>query len=125
MHEDSAKSIQPEFSLADYDEAAHFVLQQASVQPRVGLVLGSGLSELANRIENAQAISYSMIPHCPVSTVPGHAGRLVLGRLAGVDVCVMQGRFHFYEGYSQHEITLPVRVMKRMGVELLILTNAA
>lgn len=125
MQEESTQSIQPEYTAADYDEAARFVLSQVSVQPRVGLVLGSGLSELANRIEDAHSIAYSMIPHCPVSTVPGHAGRLVLGRLAGVDVCVMQGRFHFYEGYSQQAITLPVRVMRRMGVEVLILTNAA
>jgi purine-nucleoside phosphorylase len=88
-------------------------------------VLGSGLGPLAERIEQAEAIPYGDIPHFPVSTVAGHAGRLVIGRLAGATVCAMQGRFHFYEGYSLQQVTLPVRVMQQLGIRTLILTNAA
>jgi purine-nucleoside phosphorylase len=91
----------------------------------VGLVLGSGLSGLAEAVEEPSVFAYGDIPHFPVSTVAGHAGRLVVGRLAGVTVCVMQGRFHYYEGYSLQQVTLPMRVMQRMGVHTLILTNAA
>ncbi|MCB0115329.1 MAG: purine-nucleoside phosphorylase [Caldilineaceae bacterium] len=113
------------FPLAAYEEAAAFIRARTDHQPRVGLVLGSGLSPLAEVVENADILPYGEIPHFPVSTVEGHAGRLVIGRLAGVDVCVMQGRFHFYEGYTQQQITFPVRVMQRLGIDTLILTNAA
>ncbi len=113
------------FSLEQYDEATHFIQGRTARQPTIGLVLGSGLGPLAEQIEEAEAISYSEIPHFPHSTVPGHAGRLVIGRLAGAEVCTMQGRFHYYEGYTMQQITLPVRVMQRLGVRTLILTNAA
>ncbi|MEZ4835971.1 MAG: purine-nucleoside phosphorylase [Caldilineaceae bacterium] len=113
------------FPLATYEEAAAFIRARTDHQPRVGLVLGSGLSPLAEVVENTDILPYGEIPHFPVSTVEGHAGRLVIGRLAGVDVCVMQGRFHFYEGYTQQQITFPVRVMQRLGIDTLILTNAA
>ncbi len=113
------------FTLAHYDEAADHIRRRTRRQPRIGLVLGSGLSPLAEQIEDAVAIPYSDIPHFPVSTVAGHAGRLVLGLLAGAPVCAMQGRFHYYEGYSLQQVTLPVRVMKQLGVQTLILTNAA
>ena len=113
------------FSLEHYDDAAHFIRSRTQHRPVVGLVLGSGLGPLANEIEDADAISYGEIPHFPHSTVPGHAGRLVIGRLAGAEVCAMQGRFHYYEGYTMQQITLPVRVMQRLGVGALILTNAA
>jgi purine-nucleoside phosphorylase len=89
------------------------------------MILGSGLSGLADLVEEPQIVPYTDIPFWRVSTVQGHAGRLVLGTLEGVPVMVLQGRTHFYEGYSMSEITLPVRVMKRMGAEFLILTNAA
>ena len=117
--------MQPEFTLADYDEAAAYIRSHSSHQPTVGLVLGSGLGPLAEQISEAETIAYGDIPHFPVSTVHGHAGRLVIGQLAGVTVCAMQGRFHFYEGYSAQQITLPVRVMQRLGIKTLILTNAA
>ncbi|MEX1020018.1 MAG: purine-nucleoside phosphorylase [Litorilinea sp.] len=117
--------MQAQFELEQYDEAAHFILEQVEQSPTVGLILGSGLSTLADQIENPTAIEYGDIPYFPQSTAPGHAGRLVLGQLAGQQVCVMQGRFHFYEGYGLQQITLPVRVMQRMGVQTLIVTNAA
>ncbi len=117
--------MQPEFTLQSYDEAADSIRQRIRVQPRVGLVLGSGLGPLADEIADPVRIPYQEIPHFPVSTVEGHAGQLVVGTLAGVPVCAMQGRFHFYEGYSPQQITFPVRVMRRLGVEILVLTNAA
>jgi purine-nucleoside phosphorylase len=117
--------VQPEFSLEDYDASAAFIRNQTEFRPQLGMILGSGLGLLADQIEDATHIPYADIPHFPVSTVPGHAGRLVIGKLAGSAVCAMQGRFHFYEGYSPQQITFPIRVMKRLGVESLILTNAA
>ncbi|MCB0083385.1 MAG: purine-nucleoside phosphorylase [Caldilineaceae bacterium] len=118
-------STEATFTLATYDEAAEFIRQRAGLQPKVGLILGSGLGPLAEQVADAIVLPYGEIPHFPVSTVQGHAGRLVIGRLAGQNVCVMQGRFHFYEGYSMQQLTLPVRVMQRLGIETLILTNAA
>jgi len=113
------------FTLAHYDETAAYLRSRIHHTPTIGLVLGSGLGPLADRIEAADIIPYGEIPHFPVSTVHGHAGRLVVGKLAGATVCAMQGRFHFYEGYDLQQVTLPVRVMKRLGIETLILTNAA
>lgn len=113
------------YLLSDYDEAAAFIRSRTRHRPRVGLILGSGLSGLAERIAHADIVPYAEIPHFPISTVAGHAGRLVIGNLAGVSVCAMQGRFHYYEGYSMQQVTLPVRVMQRLGVETLIVTNAA
>ncbi|MBI3958690.1 MAG: purine-nucleoside phosphorylase [Chloroflexi bacterium] len=114
-----------QFSLQEYDAAAAYIRERISQQPTVGLILGSGLSPLAESIENAVRIPYADIPHFPVSTVEGHAGQLVIGQLAGVQVCAMQGRFHLYEGYTPQQITFPVRVMRRLGVGALIVTNAA
>lgn len=108
-----------------FQEAADFIAAAGKVEPRIGLVLGSGLSPLADEITDPVAIPYDQIPHFPVSTVEGHAGRLVLGRLNGQPVCAMQGRFHFYEGYDALEVTFPIRVMCLLGVKVLILTNAA
>ena len=120
------------FNLADYDLAADYVRDQIDRQGfrladrrPVGLVLGSGLNPLAEAIEGAKAIPYEEIPHFSTSTAPGHAGRLIVGQLGGQTVLAMQGRVHFYEGYSAEEITLPIRVMQRLGVGKLILTNAA
>lgn len=113
------------FTLAQYDAAAGFIRSRTRHAPTVGLILGSGLSGLAEQIAGADAIPYAEIPHFPTSTVAGHAGRLVIGELAGVTVCAMQGRFHFYEGYTMQQVTLPVRVMRRLGVQTLIVTNAA
>lgn len=113
------------FTPADYDAAAAFIRSRTHHAPAIGLVLGSGLGPLAERVEDATSIPYGDIPHFPVSTVAGHSGRLVIGRLFGVTVCCMQGRFHYYEGYSMQQVTLPVRVMARLGIRTLILTNAA
>jgi purine-nucleoside phosphorylase len=94
-------------------------------RPTVGLILGSGLGALADQVGAADAIPYGDIPHFPRSTVAGHSGRLLLGRLGRAEVLLMQGRVHFYEGYTPAEITLPVRAMQQMGIDTLIVTNAA
>ena len=93
--------------------------------PEIGLILGSGLGDYAEQIENPVVIPYGEIPDFPVSTVAGHAGQFVLGTCKGKNVIAMQGRVHYYEGYSQRMITLPVRIMKRLGVQYMVLTNAA
>lgn len=113
------------FTLEEIDLAAQAVRERTSQQPKVGLILGSGLGGLADLIEDADVIRYQDIPFWPVSTVPGHQGRLVIGKLMGVTVLVQQGRSHFYEGYSPAEVTLPVRVMQRLGIGTLVVTNAA
>lgn len=94
-------------------------------KPEIGLVLGSGLGDLADTVKDAVFIDYHDIPHFPVSTVPGHKGRLVIGCLEGKTVLCMQGRFHYYEGYSMEEVVYPIRVMKMLGINNLFLTNAA
>ncbi|WP_425541951.1 purine-nucleoside phosphorylase [Alkalibacillus silvisoli] len=94
-------------------------------KPSIGLILGSGLGVLADEIEGAITIPYQEIPHFPQSTVEGHKGQLVIGQLQGQRVVAMQGRFHYYEGYSMQHVTFPVRVMKQLGVEKLLVTNAA
>ncbi len=114
-----------QFTLSHYDEAAESVRARTPHRPVIGLILGSGLSGLAGQIADATVIPYSDIPFFPISTVAGHAGRLVIGTLAGAPVCAMQGRFHYYEGYSMQQVTLPVRVMQRFGIDTLIVTNAA
>ena len=105
--------------------AASFLKEKYSKVPKIGLILGSGLGVLADEIIEPVKIPYNEIPDFPVSTVEGHAGQLVFGDLNGVDVVAMQGRFHYYEGYSFDKVTFPVRVMKELGVEILIVTNAA
>ncbi|MDB4866643.1 MAG: purine-nucleoside phosphorylase [Cohnella sp.] len=106
------------------EETGKYLKSQTSITPKIGLILGSGLGELAEQLEESVAVAYEDIPHFPVSTVEGHAGQLVFGRLEGKPVVAMQGRFHYYEGYSMQAVTYPVRVMKALGVELLIVTNA-
>jgi purine-nucleoside phosphorylase len=113
------------YSLADYELSAAYIRSHTRHRPTVGLILGSGLSGLAQQIEGADSLDYAQIPHFPLSTVAGHAGRLVIGKLAGASVCAMQGRFHYYEGYDMQTVTLPIRVMQRLGIKTLILTNAA
>ncbi len=112
-------------TLAQMDEAAQAIQQRISVQPMVGIILGSGLNGLADSVKNAVYIPYNELPHFPVSTVEGHTGRFVIGELEGKPVLVMQGRIHYYEGYTMDQVTLPVRVMQRMGIPNLIVTNAA
>lgn len=112
-------------TLNQIDEAADAIKKRISIQPIVGIILGSGLNALADSVQNAVYIPYNEIPHFPVSTVEGHTGRFVIGDLEGKPVMVMQGRIHYYEGYSMQQVTLPIRVMQRMGVPNLIVTNAA
>jgi purine-nucleoside phosphorylase len=109
----------------ELDEAANAIRSRTNHHPRVGLILGSGLSSLADEVEEADVIPYSEIPQFPTSTIVGHAGRLVIGRLAEQTVMVMQGRTHYYEGYSMQRITIPVRVMQILGIHTLFVTNAA
>jgi purine-nucleoside phosphorylase len=109
----------------EFDEAANFIRSRTHHAPQIGLILGSGLSPLAEEVEGADIIPYNEIPQFPVSTIEGHAGRLVIGQLAGQTVMVMQGRTHYYEGYSMQRITLPVRVMQILGIHILFVTNAA
>ena len=104
--------------------AAEYLLSRVSVRPTVGMVLGSGLGDFADTLEDAVSIPYSQIPHFPTPTVPGHAGALVFGRKQGRDVVVLQGRIHYYEGHPQRELTLPIRVLAALGVKQLVLTNA-
>lgn len=106
-------------------ETKEFIQNKCDNKPKIGLILGSGLGVLADEIEDAIKINYKDIPNFPVSTVEGHEGCLVIGKLQGKEVVAMQGRFHYYEGYSQREITFPVRVMKALGVETILVTNAA
>ncbi len=108
-----------------FAEAAAAIQQVSPVQPKTAIVLGSGLSALADAVQQAASIDFRAIPHFPISTIPGHQGRLVLGELEGQPVAVMQGRTHYYEGYSIQQVTLPIRVLRLLGVDTLILTNAA
>ncbi|MEM8861415.1 MAG: purine-nucleoside phosphorylase [Chloroflexota bacterium] len=110
---------------AEYEQAAAAIRQLTDQTPKIALVLGSGLSELADSAENADVIDSSAIPGWPGSTVEGHKGKLVFGTLSDTPVLIMQGRTHFYEGHSLQRITFPVRVMKLLGIETLIVTNAA
>lgn len=107
------------------EDTVSYIKERASELPTIGLILGSGLGVLADEIKDRTVIPYGDIPHFPKSTVEGHVGQLVIGKLGNKTVVAMQGRFHFYEGYSLKEVTYPVRVMKNLGVEKLIVTNAA
>jgi purine-nucleoside phosphorylase len=113
------------FTRQQIEESVAVVRTRSQYQPRVGLILGSGLGTLAESVERADTILYSEIPYLVPSTVEGHVGRFVIGMLEGQPVIVMQGRSHYYEGYSMQQVTLPVRVMQLLGVETLIVTNAA
>ena len=105
--------------------AADYIRERINTRPAIGLILGSGLGDLADSLENRIVIPYEDIPCFPRSGVAGHAGALVFGEICGKSLVVMQGRVHYYEGHSQEHITMPVRVMKLLGVERLVLTNAA
>src|SRR5262245_33400444 len=106
------------------DEAAAVIRQQWRDTPHAGIILGTGLGSLAGEIQDPVKINYESIPHFPRSTAIGHTGQLVCGRLAGLPVVAMEGRFHAYEGYTHAQITFPVRVMKALGAGLLIVSNA-
>ena len=113
------------FSRAHFEAAAAAIGERSSLRPRAGLILGSGLNPLAEAVADGVVIPYGEIPHFPVATVEGHVGQLIVGRLEGQAVAVMQGRVHYYEGYSMAEVAFPVRVMQVLGIESLIVTNAA
>ena len=112
-------------TLEQIDQVANLIRKRITTTPRIGLILGSGLGILAESVDQEVKIPASELPYWPVSTVEGHQGRLVIGKLEGQPVLVMQGRSHYYEGYSMAQITLPVRVMQRLGLEILVVTNAA
>jgi len=111
-------------SFENISESANFILERTKHRPKIGIICGSGLGGLADLVQNADVFEYQDIPNFPVSTVPGHQGRLLLGHLRDIPVLVMQGRFHSYEGYELWKTAMPVRVMKLIGVTQLIATNA-
>jgi purine-nucleoside phosphorylase len=111
--------------LKKIQEAVSFIQEQTSFRPKIGIILGTGLGQLVNKVEIEASIPYDKIPHFPVSTVESHSGHLIFGRLSGKPVVVMQGRFHYYEGYSMQEVTFPVRVLKQLGITKLFISNAA
>ena len=110
---------------AKIDEAVKYIRTKTDNIPRIGIILGTGLGSLASSIQREVEISYDQIPHFPISTVESHAGKLLFGRINGKDVVAMEGRFHHYEGYTFKQVTFPVRVMKALGMETLIISNAA
>ena len=110
---------------AKAEQAADYIRSRTSVQPRIALVLGSGLGPFADSVENATRISFSDIPHFPRPTAQGHAGKLVIGEVAGIGVAAMQGRVHYYEGLPLRDVIFPMRVFHRLGVKAAIITNAA
>ncbi|OGO64369.1 MAG: purine-nucleoside phosphorylase [Chloroflexi bacterium RBG_19FT_COMBO_50_10] len=113
------------YPLEQIDRIADFIRSRTSYRPQVGIILGSGLGALAASVEFSTIIPYNEIPEWPVSTVIGHQGHLVIGKFENKNVIVMQGRVHYYEGYSMAQVALPVRVLQRLGIEILIVTNAA
>ena len=106
-------------------ESAEFINRKSKIKPKIAIILGTGLGRLAEDIEEKEIIPYSEIPNFPVSTVQSHSGNLVLGKLGNKEVVAMQGRFHYYEGYSLKEVTFPVRVMKKLGAAIIIISNVA
>jgi purine-nucleoside phosphorylase len=113
------------FTRKEFAEAADFIRGRTNHKPTIGLILGTGLNPLAEQVQRADVIPYSEIPHFPVSTIEGHVGRLVIGELEGREILVMQGRVHYYEGYSPQHTVLPIRTMQFLGIGILIVTNAA
>lgn len=111
--------------LKEIEESYRSIAKRVKMKPRAAIILGTGLGGLVNKVSIAESLPYDEIPHFPESTVEGHAGRLLFGRLSGKNVLIMQGRAHYYEGHSLSRITLPVRVMKRLGIKILIVSNAA
>ena len=112
-------------ALKQFTETVKFLKKQYKPTPTVGIVLGSGLGNFVNEIEIEKEVAYGDIPNFPVSTVEGHKGKLVFGKLSGKTVVAMAGRFHYYEGYTEQDVIFPVRIMKLLGVETLLLSNAA
>ncbi|MFN3316600.1 MAG: purine-nucleoside phosphorylase, partial [Raineya sp.] len=106
-------------------ETTKFLQNKITAKPAIGIILGTGLGGLVNYVEVEQSIPYGNIPNFPLSTVESHKGKLIIGKLSGKEVMIMQGRFHYYEGYSMEQVTFPVRVMKMLGVETLFFSNAS
>ena len=106
-------------------ETAEWLKARMTTQPETAIILGTGLGELAKEIDKEQVIPYTEIPHFPVSTVEGHAGCLIFGKLGGKDILAMEGRFHYYEGYDMKQVTFPIRVMRELGIKTLFVSNAA
>ena len=117
--------MKTKYSIEDMDRIADEIRSRISTQPEIGLILGSGLGALSESIQEPIIIPYHDLPGWPISTVEGHAGELVIGTLDGKDVLVMNGRIHFYEGYEMSQVTLPIRVMQRLGIKIILVTNAA
>ena len=111
--------------LEQIQETASFIKAKMHTTPNTAVILGSGLGKLVEEMTDTYEIEYKEIPHFPVSTVEGHSGRLIFGRLGNKDIMAMQGRFHYYEGYSMEEVTFPVRVMHELGIKTLFVSNAA
>lgn len=111
--------------LANIQETVEYINKQIDNKPEIGIILGTGLGGLVNEIDIKHSISYETIPNFPVSTVKGHQGRLIFGLLGGENVLAMQGRFHYYEGYTMNEVTFPIRVFKHLGIETLLVSNAS
>ena len=111
--------------LTAINEAVSFIKKKIDQTPETAIILGSGLGKIVEQLEVECAIDYASIPHFPVSTVEGHEGKLISGRLGNTSVLVMQGRFHFYEGYTMGEVIFPIRVMKFLGIKTLVVSNAA
>jgi purine-nucleoside phosphorylase len=107
-----------------FQETVDFIVSKTPLKPELGIILGSGLGALSGMLENACIIPYGEIPHFVSSTAPGHQGRIIIGKLGNKTILCMQGRFHYYEGYTMQQITYTVRVMKKMGIQTLILTNS-
>ncbi|OGN72676.1 MAG: purine-nucleoside phosphorylase [Chloroflexi bacterium GWB2_54_36] len=112
-------------TLEQIDHTCDVIASKIHTKPRIGLILGSGLGDLADLVENADVIPYNELPNWPLPTIQGHKGRLVVGGLDNQSVLVMQGRTHYYEGPTMGQVTFPIRVMQRLGIEILIVTNAA
>ena len=113
------------FTLAHFQESADFIRRQTSLEFKTAIILGTGLGSLVDQLEIETVLDYHSLPHFPVSTVETHSGKLIAGYLDGIPVLVMQGRFHYYEGYSMQQVTYPVRVMKLLGIENLLISNIA
>ena len=117
--------MKTKYSIEDLDRIADEIRSRISIQPGIGLILGSGLGALSESVQEPTIIPYHDLPGWPISTVEGHAGELVIGTLEGKEVLVMNGRIHFYEGYEMSQVTLPIRVMQRLGIKIILVTNAA
>ena len=113
------------YTRQEYEAATDYIRERSSYRPQIGMILGSGLNPLADAVQDADRIPYTDVPNFPRPTVEGHAGQLVLGRLQGLEVAIMQGRVHFYEGYPIQQVVFPVRVLQILGIKTLIVTNAA